>query len=153
MSKPILSVAKTFVKNIFRHTELVVARDESARDAIKAINKDVRKIKNMAGNAEDRKGHKSALKLVEKGRRSYNEKSYSVAEEYFRRALEADPKCSLALTYLGHTMYQIGRQNEAIACWREAVAADPNSEGAVKARQKLEIMEQRKRKVVDDLRG
>lgn len=153
MPKPILSAARTFVKNLVKHTELVIGKGESAQEAIKAINKDARKLKHMAVDGEDRKDHKSALRLVEKGRKAYNAKDYTLADDYFRRALEADSKCSLAYTYLGHTMYQLNRQQEAVTFWQRAIAVAPDSEGAVKARQKLQIIEKKKQDVLKELEG
>lgn len=152
MTKPILSAAKTFMKNILRHTERVVHHDESAKDAFKAINRDAKRLKNMAtDDGHTRKDHKSALKLVEQGRRAYNNKDYTIAEDYFFRAIDLNPKLSLAYTYLGHTLYQVGRHSEAVAHWKRAVAVDPNSEGAVKARQKLQMIEDKAKRVAEDL--
>lgn len=148
MSKGVFSSAKAFVKNVARHLGWVITRKESVGDAVGRVKKDGKKLGHTVGRATGKEGNrKAAISLVRKGRKYYNHHEYGDAEEYFRRAMSSDPNYGLAYAYLGHTLWQTRRYQEAIVAWTEATEADPGSEGALKAAQKLRMVQNQKQDV------
>jgi tetratricopeptide (TPR) repeat protein len=57
----------------------------------------------------------------------YNKKAYALAEEYYLKALEIDPKFINALAGLGKTYTAMGRGSEAVATLKKAVKDYPRS--------------------------
>ncbi len=47
------------------------------------------------------------------------------AEKVFRRCIDANPGSAEARSNLGRFLYSVGRKDEALTAWREAVARDP----------------------------
>ena len=89
---------------------------------------------------------------LEKGRRMYNKKHYHNAMEAFRTAIEYDPQDALGHYFLGLAYYKQEKTNEAVAAWRRAVDADPDSEAAEKARRKIEYVQSHMARVADELK-
>lgn len=151
MSKSLFTSAKTFVKNVGRHARRIFARQEKASEAWADLRNDARKLKKVASKASMTSQQKESAELTSEGRHAYNAKDYAKAEEFFRQALRTDSENCLAQTYLGHTLYKLGRGGEAAAAWKRAINMAPGSEAAEKARQKLQYLEQRKADVVKQL--
>ncbi len=151
MPKDLGLTARTYVKNLGKHVQRFVLRKESVRDALNGVSKDTKKVAHAFGKATETEHHKDAVQLVERGRRTYNNHDYERAEEVFRQAVMADHGYALAHTYLGHALYQQGRVKEAVASWRQAIAADPGSSAAIKAQKKIHHVERSAEKVVDSL--
>jgi len=91
------------------------------------------------------------VKLVEKGRKEYNTKNYTQAEELFRSALRADGRYALACLFLGNALYQQDKTDEAVHAWERAIDAEPNGSSGLKAKRKIERVGQQKEKVVHEL--
>ncbi len=137
MSRNLFSHTKTYAKNLVSHLCRVVARQETPSAALTAISRDGKKLKRAIEYSSLSSNRKEAMHHVERGRKAYNRQEFGEAEEEFRQAIDADPKYGWGHTFLGHTLYQQNRMPEAMAAWQRAVKAEPNSEAAAKASQKL----------------
>jgi tetratricopeptide (TPR) repeat protein len=60
------------------------------------------------------------------GTKSYQEKRYDEAVQYFKNALELEPESAAVLTDLGLTYYQLQKKGLAIAYFRKALFIDPS---------------------------
>lgn len=80
---------------------------------------------------------KAAIKCTKKGAELFNAHRYELAEAQFQKALKYDPSYARAHTYLGNTFYKQGRLTQATHQWRQAVAAEPGSDAAKAAEEKL----------------
>jgi tetratricopeptide (TPR) repeat protein len=92
-------------------------------------------------DAEARKEYEEALRLkpdlpavnFRLGFLFYNDGEYSPAAECFRKELTLNPGYSDANLFLGQTLRNLGREDEAIVHLRKAIALDNRSELAYKA--------------------
>ena len=98
---------------------------------------------------EDRR---RARAWLEKGRRAYNKKHYTHAIDAFHTAIEYNPHDAHGHYFLGLAYYKQQKTNEAVAAWRRAVDADPDSEAAEKARRKIEYVQSHMTRVADELK-
>lgn len=152
MAKRFLSGTKTLAKNLVRHTQNVLTGQESVREALGGIKRDSQKLTHTVTNGTSKSGgNKRAEQLVKKGRDRYNAKDYDAAERLFREALTEDARHVWAMTYLGHTLYQQGRANEAVVAWQHAHNTDPASEAGIKALKKIRHVERGQESTVRDL--
>jgi tetratricopeptide (TPR) repeat protein len=139
MGRKFLTGVKTFAKNVRFHAKRVVARNESAVEALQMLRQDSKKLAGMLAPPEILpENRKHAQKLLDKGRDRFNARDYEAAEKLFRSALAEDPGCGWACTFLGHTLYHQGRHQDAIAAWQRAYKMDPVSDAGLKAQKKLE---------------
>jgi len=153
MGKGAFRSAGTFVKNLVGHGQRIVARKETVREALGRVKDDSTKLGHALSRGDARKPERArAQAMVKRGRERYNAKDYPAAEECFRGALTEDPKCVWAATYLGHTLYQMGRLSEATNAWRRAYAMDPASDAGLRAQRKLQHVEKHQADVISDLR-
>jgi tetratricopeptide (TPR) repeat protein len=151
MAKGFVDALKTFAHNVTTHLKRVVLSRENTREALTEVTKDARKLRHSLAKASRSGDTARARILTEKGRKAYNKKNYSRAEGYFRDALKSDNMYALAYAYLGHTLYKLGQHKEATYAWRQALVADPKSEGAAKAAQKLRHLDLATQKTVNNL--
>lgn len=152
MSKGFFSSAKSYGKNLAKHVQRLTSKQESTVDALKGVVRDTKKLgKAAAGPKETMTDRKEAVHLTKNGRKAYNTKNYDAAEDFFRRAIIADKGYALGYTYLGHTLYQKKRQEEAVSYWNKAIQADPSSEAAAKARKKIGHVEKSEKKCIEEL--
>ena len=143
---------RTVLRNLRWHLVSLLTRRESLRAAWHGIVKDFRKLgRQLSTDEETEEEIKRAKKLVNKGRKAYNEKNYQEAEEYFRMSINEHADYVWAHTYLGHALYYQGRTREAINAWTRATRLDTSSEAAGKARQKLQYVERKQGDVVREL--
>ncbi|MBN2309085.1 MAG: tetratricopeptide repeat protein [Candidatus Hydrogenedentes bacterium] len=151
MSRPLLSSAATYTKNVAKHLGRIVLWAESPADAFRGIARDTAKLKRafrQGGSISEGQRH-DAKRLVEEGRQVYNQKRYPEAEQIFREAVLADASYALASTYLGYALYKQGRFHEAGVYWNQAIEAEPGSEAARKARSKLKVIKAKTAQVTD----
>lgn len=94
---------------------------------------------------------KDALRLVNKGVRLYNYKRYTEALTAFKDARDEDPVYARAWLYLGNTLYKLSQQGEALSAWERAVAVEPRSKAADKARTKIEHLRAKNLQAIEDL--
>jgi tetratricopeptide (TPR) repeat protein len=151
MSKGFSASAKSYAKNVISHTKLVVTRKETVGEALQDLRRDSKKLKAMVVEVDVSGPHGKAVQLVKNGRRKYNAQDYETAEKCFRGAILEDPDYTLAMTYLGHALYKLGRSAEAAAVWQRASSMDPGSYAGKKARQKLGHLQKRNEDLVSDL--
>lgn len=151
MRKDFSASAKTYLGNMGRYVRRIVHGEATAREALTGIARDTKKLKHAARTRGDDEDQREAKKLIEHGRRAYNEKDYKAAESMFKRAHLADPNNALALTYLGHTAYKLGNAPEAVQFWKRAIATEPDSPAADKARSKLDHTDRLTRDTVEKL--
>lgn len=144
MDKRVVKTGRTFIKNVVKHVKWVLLGRESWRDARDGIAEDGGKLKRVMKGKKYKGDHQLAARLVEKGRRAYNERRFESAENFFRQAIIEDPVYGLAYTYLGSTLYKQQRIGEATTMWMRAIQIDPASEAAAKAQQRLSRVKQRK---------
>lgn len=137
MRKGFVSSTKSYAKNLAAHVRHVVTRKETPGEALTRIKSDSKKLKRSLTSSDSSDSHKDAIRLVKRGRARYNAHDYEEAEECFQSAIAEDPDYALALTYLGHTLYQMRRTNEAMAAWQRAYLVDPTSRAGLKALKKL----------------
>jgi len=105
----------------------------------------------VAKGAKAPGSHHLASQYVEKGRRAYNDKNFKMAEDLFRHAIIENPRYALAFTYLGSTLYNLQRINDATSMWMKAIEVDPDSEAAAKAMRHLRRVKWRKDAVIADI--
>ena len=141
MAKGVKDTVRTFLHNLGIHAKWVLTGKEKAGHALKGVTKDSRKLSQSVAGSLKGHDHDRAVVYVKQGRRAYNDRRYTVAEEEFREAIITDPSYALAHTLLGHTLYQLGRPKEAATYWERAIEIDPKSEAADKARRKLAMLE------------
>ena len=134
-----------------RHAGWVLARKESARDALAGLSRDTAKLKRTLTGPKTPQRRKQAVGLAKQGRRAYNQKEHAQAENHFREALVCDPDYPLAHLYLGHTLYQMGRIEEAVRSWEKVMAVAPGSKEAGRAERKIGHVGRRTGDVVDHL--
>ena len=67
----------------------------------------------------------TAVQWNEKGMERYNRKDYQGAIEYFRKAIELDPKLATPWNIMGYTYGELGDYNKEIKCCRKAIELDP----------------------------
>ncbi len=151
MPKGFLASAKSYTKNLLGHTKLVVTRKETIGEALDDVRRDSKKLKATVVDVDVSGPHGRAVQLVKNGRRKYNSHDYETAEKCFRGALLEDPEYTLALTYLGHALYKLGRVQEATVAWKRASQKDPNSYAGQKALEKLEHLQNRTADLVASL--
>jgi len=142
---------QTFFKNLWKHTKRVFQRRESPLEAISGVFEDLHKLRHGIKVSRRSGDQKEARRLLDKGRRAYNEKRYTEAQTYLLRALEHDERLAWAHCFLGHTAYQLGRVDEAAGHWHRAIVSDPQSDAASKARQKIEGLSSKRREVLAEL--
>lgn len=63
--------------------------------------------------------------MLSAGRALYREGLYERAAEFFRRALEADPRCCDAAAELAYTLYRLDAADAAVESVRAALSIDP----------------------------
>lgn len=151
MSKRTGKGFQTFLKNLWKHFKRVVSFRESPLEAMRRIGEDIHKLRHGAKVARRSGDEKEARRLLDKGRRAYNEKRYTEAESYLIRALECDERLGWAHLFMGHTCYQLNRLDEAATHWHRARSLDPSSEVADRARKKLEGLGAKRREVLEEL--
>ena len=142
---------KTYAKNLGKHVKRVLLRQESLRDAVAGISSDSGKLSRAVKGNRKPGDHHMAARLVEKGRKAYNQKNYPGAEKFLRKAVLEDPQYALAYCYLGSTMYKLDCLREAILYWTKAMEAEPGSDAAARAERSLKRIELQKKNVIADL--
>jgi tetratricopeptide (TPR) repeat protein len=154
MSKGILRSAGTALKNAVRGAVEMSRGQRSLEEARDKLVRDARKLaRQFHGDSKDESGywHAESVKLVEEGRKAYNNKHYEKAEGLFRQAITHDASHAWAHTYLGHTLYKLGRTEEAVTAWKHAVKADPSSQAAERAQEKLDRVSQAAHQTAEQL--
>jgi len=141
----------TFATNLRVHVKRVLMKRESLQEALAGVRGDARKLTKAFETPNSAERRRRARTLLRQGRNSYNTGDYTSAETRFREALAEDPRCTLAVTYLGHTLFQCGRLTEAKAMWKRAHAQDPDSEAGQKALAKLRSAEGQSRDVAMEM--
>lgn len=147
MGKDFGESAKVFAKNLALRTHRVITRRQTLLDAVRGIVEDAQKLRrSIVGHQGNRR---DASHQVRRGRRYYNAGKYDAAEEAFRNAITLDKGYALAYTYLGHTLYRQGRIAEAVTYWERAIEAEPTSNAAGKARQKIQHVRKDRTKLTE----
>lgn len=114
--------------------------EHSLHESTHEVRKAIRKFLKKTLGGPDTKEHKEANRYTKRGAALYNEGEYRDAEEQFRCAVEMDPHYARAHYYLGNTFYKRGRLTEAVTAWKHAIDAEPNSDVADSAREKLLVV-------------
>lgn len=151
MGKRFLSSAGTFAKNVGLHARRLAKREETPGEAWAELAKDARKLKRALAKAAVTQTEKEVEQLVEHGRRAYNVKDYEKAEAFFRQALVDNKDHCLAHTYLGYTLYKVGRFGEAETCWNRALDVATTLEAGEKARRKLLHLQRKKEQALHNI--
>lgn len=147
--KTLTGTLVTFCKNVGKHVGGVISRREAGGEAVAQVKSDGRKVlRALVGDKKKSKREREVTELLKKGVERYNKKDYKSAERYFRKAWEEDPGCTLAVTYLGNTLYKNNMLQEAVMTWRRAYELDPQSEGGMKALKKLQATDRMKNNLV-----
>ena len=94
---------------------------------------------------------KDSMDLVNDGVKLYNAKKYNEALKAFRTATEYDSTYARAYVYLGNTLYKLADHSEALRMWQHAIALDPLSDAAGKARVKVERVKSQNEMAIRDL--
>lgn len=94
---------------------------------------------------------KDAMNLVNEGVKLYNAKKYIEALKAFKTAADYDPTYARAHTYLGNTLYKLAEHGDALRAWERAIAVDPLSEAASKARAKVERVKSQNQMAIKEL--
>lgn len=96
---------------------------------------------------------KESAKILEKGRKFYNQKDYTKAEELFGLAVSTDRQYALAYYYLGLARYKLDDQPGAERSWEQAMAVEPGAEAAYKAEKKLNHVRKKLQGAINELRN
>lgn len=94
---------------------------------------------------------KDAMNLVNDGVKLYNAKKYLEALKAFKTAADYDPTYARAHTYHGNTLYKLAEHGDALRAWERAIAVDPLSDAAGKARAKVERVKSQNQLAIRDL--
>ena len=152
MALGMVETARRFLKNVVSHARGVLLRKEALRDAWTDLRVDVQKVRATASaQSPEARRHKSAAKLTESGRKSFNKGAYEKAEQLFRAAIIEDPHYALPLAYLGNALHKQGKVSQAVAAWKRAHDLDPLSEGGRKAERSLRRFKDHEAEVVEIL--
>ena len=151
MEKSLFRNASTFARNVAAHGKRLLLKQETLDDVLEGVSKDTDKFKRAVKNVKSEGKYFEATRLTEKGRRAYNDKDFTKAEDYFRRAIVADATYALAYTYLGTTLYRQERLRDATQYWLKAVEVAPGSDAAAKAERYLRNIKLRKDAVIAEL--
>ena len=151
MAKGFLSSAKSYAKNGGKHLWWLLRREERIPEAWDGFKRDTQKLKHTLRKAPPSGNRKKTERILKEGRQAYNAKRYPQAEKLFREAVAEDEGCAWAFTYLGHTLYQQNRPDDALAAWEQAIEVDSGSEAARKARQKIQHVNKRHLKFMREL--
>jgi len=100
----------------------------------------------------ERGDHKEAVATLERGRKAYNARNYSRAEEFFRQAVLADESYSKAHYYLGLALYKQGDSQGATRAWKRATEVDPTGSMGLKAQRKLGYAKRGTDRVINELK-
>lgn len=100
----------------------------------------------------ERGNHKEAVASLERGRKAYNAKNYSRAEQCFRQAILEDESYSKAHYYLGLALYKQGDSQGATHAWKRATEVDPTGTMGLKAQRKLGYAKRGTDRVINELR-
>ena len=101
----------------------------------------------------ERGNHKEAVSILERGRKAYNAKNYSRAEELFRQAILADESYSKAHYYLGLALYKQGDAQGSVRSWTRAKEVDPTGSMGLKAARKLNYVKRGMSRTINELEG
>lgn len=101
----------------------------------------------------ERGRHKEAVAILEKGRKAYNAKNYSRAEEYFRQAILTDESYSKAHYYLGLALYKLNDSQGAVRAWTRATEVDPGGSMGLKAERKLSYAKRGVNRTIEELKN
>jgi len=101
----------------------------------------------------DRGKHKEAVAILEKGRKVYNAKNYSRAEEIFRQAVLTDESYSKAHYFLGLALYKQNDSQAAVRSWTRATEVDPTGSMGLKAARKLNYVKRGLSRTIDELQN
>ena len=142
--KSLIRAIGTLGKNTKIHFAHIFTGQEPVGQGLLGILRDIQKLARLAIPKAEKVDTKRAKHYLNKGRQAYNQKRYENAEQAFREAILADSNCAMAYTYLGHTLYKMGRFREAIVYWGKAVDIAPGSEAARKAQEKIAMMQQKR---------
>lgn len=137
MARNFIGRCKTLVKNAFNHGRFVSAGEETAKDALKRLGNDVRKLGRGKKVRESNEVQRSVRDLVQEGANLFNTKRYREAEEVLREAILIDDTYPRAYNYLGHVLLKQERFKEAKSAFKTAIKLDPKSRAARKAKKKL----------------
>lgn len=99
----------------------------------------------------DRGNHKEAVTILEKGRKAYNAKNYSRAEELFRQAVLTDESYSKAHYFLGLSLYKQNDSQAAVRSWTRATEVDPTGSMGLKAARKLNYVKRGMSRTIREL--
>ena len=89
---------------------------------------------------------KRIAKHLERGRKRYNDKAYTVAIEEFRHVLTIDPKHQRALYYIANACYKTNDYSQARRYWEQCISADPVSKFADLAHTRLQHLDKQNRR-------
>lgn len=151
MARSLTHDLMTFAKNLWKRLKRVITLRETPMAALHGVAEDIHKLRHGVKKSRRSGDEKDARRMLEKGRRAYNEKRYTEAEGYLIRALEFDERMPWAHCFLGHTAYQMGKLEEAAAHWHRAVVCDPQSDAAAKARKKIEGLSAKRRETLQEM--
>jgi len=151
MGKSLFKSASTFARNVATHGKRLLLKQETLDNVVESVSKDTDKLKRAVKNAKSEGRYLEATRLTEKGRRAYNDKNFTKAEEYFRQAIVADPTYPLPYTYLGSTLYKQERFRDATQFWLKAIEVAPGSDAAARAEKHLRAIKMKKDEVIAEL--
>lgn len=149
MAKGLIGSIRTYVRNLGFHARRMVSKQETTQGAMGHIARDSMKLKRALVGTSKHKHNENAKAYLKRGREAYNMGRYDDAEEDFRNAIIADRRYARAYLYLGNSLYKLGRGKEAVHYWEMAKEAEPNSDSAKNAEEKLAMASAKRGQVKD----
>jgi len=132
--------AKSIVDEVVTHGQKVRRGEEGIGAFLHAVWNSIRKFFYRLTKPPASENRKKAIHKVKKGMAAYNASALRDAEEYFKEAIKLDPGYARAHAYLGNTLSRRGQMSAAMLAWDQAVKAEPKSDAASMARDRLETM-------------
>lgn len=137
MGKSLQERALQLRDDLVLHFRAYFRAEESLAAALEGAYKAFRHFFRRIASKPPDHNRKHAVHWVKKGVEHYNAHEWLEAERLFQRAIDHDATYARAWTYLGNTCYHRGRLTEAVTAWNRAIEAEPRSEAANMAREKL----------------
>jgi len=153
MAKKMAERLLGYGQELSAHVRRAVKREEAPKEALGAVVAETAKLFQKLRKGATTHERKVSIDLVKRGMEHYNARRYAEAEELFQRAVSKDPGYARAHAYYANAVYKLGRSTEALAAWNKAINAEPGSDAAKLAEEKIAHVTKRHGSLADAVRA